>query len=274
VKEGMHSLVLTGRASSLPRLDALKDQPRVTVLPLDVTSAAEREAVHAAVEAQLGGIDVLINNAGISFRSVVEHATDAERLAQLDVNYLAPMALTRLFLPGMRAQQFGKIVNISSVGGMTAMPTMASYSASKFALEGASEALWYELKPWGIHVTLVQPGFVHSDGFLKVVLSEQGARSLADPGDPYHRHYFNMAALIEALMSLTFYEPSDVAETICDVIRANNPPLRVPGTLDARVFDLLRRALPRRLYNRLLYAALPRVWEWGDIDRASRRPKG
>jgi short-subunit dehydrogenase len=273
VREGVHTLVLTGRASSLARLDAFKHAPRVMVLPLDVTSATDRDAVYVDVEAKLGGLDVLINNAGISFRSVVEHVTEAERLLQLDVNYLAPMALTRLFLPGMRAQQFGKIINISSVGGMTAMPTMATYSASKFALEGASEALWYELKPWGINVTLVQPGFVHSDGFQKVVLSEQGAASLADPRDPYHRHYFNMAAFIEALMSLTFYAPSDVAETICEVIRAANPPLRVPGTLDARVFDIVRRALPRRLYTRLLYAALPRVWEWGDLDRASRRPK-
>jgi hypothetical protein len=112
VREGVHTLVLTGRASSLARLDAFKHAPRVMVLPLDVTSATDRDAVYVDVEAKLGGLDVLINNAGISFRSVVEHVTEAERLLQLDVNYLAPMALTRLFLPGMRAQQFGKIINL------------------------------------------------------------------------------------------------------------------------------------------------------------------
>ena len=91
----------------------------------------------------------------------------------MDVNFRSPMELTRLVLPGMRAKRAGRIITVSSVGGMMAMPTMAAYSASKFALEGAHEALWYEVRPWGIRVSLVQPGFVHSDGFQKVRYTTQ-----------------------------------------------------------------------------------------------------
>jgi hypothetical protein len=201
----------------------------------------------------------------VSYRAVVEHVTDDEAVAQMATNFFGPMALARLVLPHMRAQRFGRIINVSSVGGMTAMPTMAMYSASKFALEGASESLWYEARPWGINVTLIRPGFINSDAFLKVYYTDQGMASLADPSEPYHRHYFNMNELIEALMTLTFHRPEDVAETIVATIEHPNPPLRVAGTWDAAVFELLRRLLPARLYQMLLYAGLPHVWEWGDL---------
>jgi hypothetical protein len=262
-----HRLILTARAPSLPRFAAHGIEPseRVLLHPLDVTQEAEREALVRAAEARFGGVDVLVNNAAVSYRAVVEHVTDAEAVAQMEANFFGPMALTRLVLPGMRARRSGRIVNVSSVGGMTAMPTMALYSASKFALEGASEALWYEVRPWGVHVTLVRPGFINSDAFRKVYFTDPGLASLADPADPYHRHYFAMNELVEALMTLTFHDPADVAETIVSVIERKSPPLRVAATWDAAVFDLLRRLLPSRLYQQLLYAGLPHVWEWGDL---------
>jgi short-subunit dehydrogenase len=263
--ESEHRLVLTARAASLPRFAEAGIAPseRVMLLPLDVTIAEERQAAIRAVEQRWGGVDVLVNNAGLSYRAVAEHVTEFERLAQLDSNFLGPMELIRLALPHMRAQRYGRIINISSVGGMTAMPTMSIYSASKFALEGASESLWYEMRPFGVSVSLVRPGFIHSDGFRKVRFTAQGQRSLLDPGDPYHAHYANMNELIEGLMTLTFYTPLDVAETILGVIEQKNPPLWISGTLDAYAFDLLRRFLPSGLYHRLLYAGLPRIWRWG-----------
>ncbi len=260
-----HRVVLTARASSLPRFEGLgiREGERVMLLPLDVTDGEQREAAISAVAARWGGVDVLVNNAGVSYRSVAEHTPAGDLLAQLDSNYLGPMALIRLVLPRMREQRFGRILNVSSVGGMTAMPTMSAYSGSKFALEGASEALWYEMRPWGVFVSLVRPGFIHSDGFTKVRFTEAGQAAVDDRESPYHAHYVNMGELISALMQLTYHQPEDVAETLAKLIEHPNPPLRVPGTLDARAFDLLRRALPARTYHRLLYAGLPRVWEWG-----------
>ena len=260
-----HRLVLTARAQSLARFadEGIKDGGRVMLRALDVTDEHQRSAVVDAASARFGGVDVLVNNAAVSYRAVVEHVTEDEARAQMEANFIAPMALARLVLPHMRAQRFGRIVNVSSVGGMTAMPTMAVYSASKFALEGASEALWYEVRPWGIAVTLVRPGFINSDAFLKVFFTDQGVASLADPSDPYFQHYFSMNALIEALMTLTFHRPEDVAETIASVIADPRPPLRVAATWDAAIFDLLRRFLPSWLYQRVLVMGLPYVWRWG-----------
>ncbi len=273
-----HRLVLTARAQSLPRfaVEGIVEGPRVLLHALDVTRAEDREAVVNAARERWGGVDVLVNNAAVSYRAVVEHVRDDEAHAQLDANFFGPMALTRLVLPHMREQRFGRIVNVSSVGGMTAMPTMAIYSASKFALEGASEALWYEVRPWGISVTLVRPGFINSDAFLKVYFTDQGVAALADPSDPYFQHYFSMNALIEALMTLTFFRPEDVAETIVATIGHARPPLRVAGTWDAALFDLLRRFLPSWLHQRLLVAGLPYVWRWGEqapiVDREAMLP--
>lgn len=265
LRDGRHRLVLTARASSLARFaeEGIVPGERILILPLDVTSDDQRRETVRAVAERWGGVDVLVNNAGISYRAVAEHVTEAERLAQLDTNFLGPMELIRLVLPHMRQQRYGRIINVSSVGGMTAMPTMSIYSASKFALEGASEALWYEMRPFGVRVSLVRPGFINSDGFRKTRFTTQGKRAIVDPNDPYHAHYVNMDELIAGLMTLTFYTPRDVAETILEVIEHKNPPLWVPGTLDARCFDLLRRVTPSGLYHRLLYAGLPRIWRWG-----------
>lgn len=102
----------------------------------------------------------------------------------------------------MRKKGRGKIINISSVSGMLAMPTMSSYSASKAALEGASEALWYEMRPFGIDVSLVQPGFIHSESFKNVRYTERGLQSEAG-SDEYSQFYNSMKPFITKLMGLS-----------------------------------------------------------------------
>lgn len=265
LRDEPHRLALTARAASMARFaeEGFYPSDRVLLLPLDVTNDDDRRSAVRAVEERWGGVDVLVNNAGLSYRAVAEHVSEAERIAQLDSNFLGPMELIKLVLPHMRAQRYGRIINISSVGGMTAMPTMSIYSASKFALEGASEALWYEMRPFNVRVSIVRPGFINSDGFRKTRFTEQAQQALHDPQNPYHAHYVNMDELIEGLMTLTFYTPKDVAETILEVIEQRNPPLWVSGTLDAYLFNVLRRLLPAGVYHRLLYAGLPRIWRWG-----------
>src|SRR5690606_8275736 len=129
-------------------------------------------------KAKWDGVSILINNAGISYRAVVEHMNDKDEQLQMAVNYFGPVALIRLVLPFMREQGRGKIINISSVSGMLAMPTMASYSASKHALEGVSEALWYEAKPLGVNVSLIQPGFIRSKSFKNVYFTEASEKAM------------------------------------------------------------------------------------------------
>ena len=264
-RRGRWRLVLTARGGSLGRFADLgiTESEFVHLRPLDVTRADQRAARVLEAERSWGGIDVLINNAGISVRSVVEHVGEAESIDQLDINFRAPMELIRLVLPGMRARRSGRILNISSVGGMMAMPTMGVYSASKFALEGACEALWYEVRPWNIHVTLVEPGFINSDGFEKVRWTALGERAAAEPGNPYHAHYREMSRFIGRLMRWAQATPESVARKVERLMLRRRPPLRAPATLDAVAFSLLRRLLPRAPYHALLYRMLPGIATWG-----------
>ncbi len=259
-----YRLVLTARASSMARFSAegILAGDQVILRPLDVTVASERAAVVAEVNDRWGGVDVLVNNAGVAYRAVVEHFREPEARAQMEINFHGPMELIRLVLPRMRERRRGRIINVSSVGGMMAMPTMALYSASKFALEGATEALWYEVHPWNIHVSLVQPGFIHSASFLNTRFTALSRHAAADPAAAYHGEYAHMDRLIARLMTRTGARPENVAAVIVRTMQRQRPPLRVPATWDAHLFAWLRRLLPRQLYHGVLYRSLPYVRAW------------
>jgi short-subunit dehydrogenase len=263
-KRPLH-LVFTAREASLVRFrdQGICESDTVWIRPLDITDPDQRMAIVDEIEAKLGGVDILVNNAGVAYRSCVEHVTEPERLHQMNINFRSPIELARRVLPGMRAKRCGKIINVSSVGGMMAMPTMSVYSASKFALEGASESLYYELKPWNVSVTLIQPGFMKSDAFEKVPYTLLSAKASADDQDPYHEHYHHMEQFIAKAMNRAVATPDSVAMKIVRVMRQKNPPLRVHGSIDAVMFSAMRNALPRRFYNWVLYRSLPKVRQWG-----------
>ena len=260
-------IIGTARESSLPRFkQAGVASDRFFAREMDVASVESREALYDDVHREFGGVDVLINNAGINYRAVVEHIDRHAQKEQIEVNYLGPFHLIRLFLPGMRARGYGHIVNVSSVGGMMAMPTMAGYSASKFALEGASESLWYEMKPWNIKVSLVQPGFINSGGFQRVKRTPQSDASEHVEAEPYHLYYETMGRFIESRMNGTSATSAGVADVILKTLKRKNPPLRIPATPDAATFYYLRRLLPRRLYHYILFRNLPAIDKWATGD--------
>ena len=265
---GNFHVIATARRSSLYRFDEANifESENLRIRPLDILSKPERDAVLREANEKLSGVDVLINNAGYCLRSVVEQVNETERLKQIDTNFRAPMALIRGVLPNMRKKRSGYIINLSSVGGMMAMPTMSIYSASKFALEGASEALWYEVKPWDIKVCLIQPGFINSDSFKNVKLTRESRKSILDKNNPYYYHYSSMAPFIAKMMNLSPSTPESIAKRIHQVICSKNPPLRVPATPDAYFFGILRKILPRGIYHSLMYYALPNVFKWGEDD--------
>jgi short-subunit dehydrogenase len=258
-------LILTARETSLHRFAELgiRETESCWIRRLDVADACQRREVIAEADSRLGGVDILVNNAGIAYRSVLEHVAEPDWLEQMRANFRGPTELARLVLPSMRARRSGRIISVSSVSGMMAMPTMALYSASKFALEGAFEALWYEVRPWGIHVTLVQPGFVRSDSFKNTRFTAQAMAGERQVDDAYHAHYAHMEGFIARWMQRAWSSPEDVARVIARVMKQRRPPLRICATPDAWVFATLRRLLPRELYHRLLYACLPRVNQWG-----------
>jgi short-subunit dehydrogenase len=266
-----YRIVATARARSIERLrQRFPESERFKIKELDITLEEQRQAVVNDIKFEWGSIDVLINNAGVSYRSVVEHMTESDELIQMQTNYFGSIGMIRLCLPEMRSKGRGKIICISSVSGMLAMPTMGSYSASKYALEGACEALWYETKPLGINVSLVQPGFVHSDSFKNILYTQQSNPENPIKG-PYHDYYENMSPFVEKLMKLSITSPSDVARKIIKVIRTENPPLWLPATPDAIIFFLIRRLLPRRWILPFLLFCLPNSNSWASEYTKKRK---
>ena len=153
-----HNVVATARdAGRLADLVALAPD-RVLATPLDVDVAGAAEAAVEAAVARFGRIVVLVNNAGYGVVGALEETSDADLRALMNTNFFGAMAVTRAALPVLRAQKSGAIVNISSLGGQLSFAGFSAYSASKFALEGASEALAQEVAPFGIKVLIVEPG--------------------------------------------------------------------------------------------------------------------
>ena len=266
-------LVLTARASSLSRFqqEGIEESDSVMIRPLDVTRGEQANAVAAEVLSRWGGVDVLVNNAGVAYRAVMEHLEDRDEEDQFHINYLGPLHLIRLVIPGMRARRSGHIINLSSVGGMMAMPTMGGYSASKFALEGASEALWYEMRPWGISVTLVEPGFVHSSSFKNAVFTLNSRKAYENQSEDYHPYYVNMLNFITKMMHFSPTTPDDIACKIIRIMNRKNPPLRAPVTPDAIFFSIVRRLLPARIYHWLLYRSLPNLKTWVTTEKTQNQ---
>ncbi len=262
---GAYRVVASARSAHKLGEVGLRESEHLRFQTMELTSPDSREAAIQAVEQHWGGVDILINNAGISYRSVVEHLSEEDVKLQFRTNLFGPLHLARLCLPHMRQQRSGRIINVSSVGGMMAMPTMGLYSSSKFALEGISEALYYEMKPWGVHVSLVQPGFVRSKSFKNVYISS-AAKDAVEGSKTYANYYWHMGHFISHYMNNARATPEHIADTILRTLQRRNPPLRIPASLDARFFTLMSRLMPRALYHRILYKKLPGIQTWATGD--------
>jgi short-subunit dehydrogenase len=133
------------------------------VTPADITNPADREAVVNRTLERYGRIDILVNNAGMGLYNPASIAGETETRRLFDLNFFAPLALTQLVIPHMRAQKSGTIVNVASIAGRVTLPWMTLYSASKHALMSLTRGLRMELKPHGIHAMAVCPGYVRTD---------------------------------------------------------------------------------------------------------------
>ena len=158
-----YRVVVTARNPADVEDLAAGNQERALVLALDVTKPAQIAASVEAAEARFGRIDVLVNNAGVGYFGAVEESDDAEVRRMFEINFWGLANMTRAALPGMRARRAGHIVNISSMGGVRGAPAVGYYNATKFALEGLSEALAQETAPLGVKVLIVEPSGFRTD---------------------------------------------------------------------------------------------------------------
>ncbi|MFB8441992.1 oxidoreductase [Streptomyces niveus] len=198
---------------------------QVEPVRLDVTDTARIDAVVADVAARHGRIDVLVNNAGRTHVGALEETTDEELRALFDVHVFGPAALTRAVLPHMRARRSGAIVQLSSMGGQMSFAGFAAYSATKFALEGMSEALADEVGPLGIKVLVVEPGAFRTGLFDGKSLSAE-IEAYADTVGPTRR----MAATVDGTQP---GYPAKAAAAILTALAAGRTPLRLPLGPDA-----------------------------------------
>jgi NAD(P)-dependent dehydrogenase (short-subunit alcohol dehydrogenase family) len=157
LKQG-DQVVLAARSLESMQTLAAAFPDTALALPLDVVNPSQRANVIEQTEKRFGAIDFLVNNAGIDFIGAVEEQEEADYRKIFEVNFFGAVALLRLALPGMRARRNGTIVNMSSMDGIASFAVNGYYSASKFALEGITEALWQEIEPLGLRAVLIEPG--------------------------------------------------------------------------------------------------------------------
>jgi NAD(P)-dependent dehydrogenase (short-subunit alcohol dehydrogenase family) len=224
--------------------DALRDAAKglpVTPIALDVVDPAQREAAVAQILRDEGRLDGLVNNAGIALGGYLEQLEEDELRRVLEVNLISVWALTRLVLPTMRAQGRGHIVNVSSISGLLALPGLGAYAASKFALEGMTEALRHELKPFGVQVCLVEPGPYKTDILGRNRTLARNAQDALSPYAPYTRR---AEALFDRIAAQGSGDPQDVADAIVALLHDPNPALRNVLGGSARVRAMMKRVLP------------------------------
>jgi len=238
------SLVLNARRED--RLAAIAAETQGVAVPGDITDPQVRARV---VEACGGRVDILVNNAGYGEAGPVEAVGEDEYRRQFEVNFFAVGALVQAVMPLMRKQRSGCIVNISSVAGRIGYPLFGWYCASKHALEGMSDALRIEAKPWGIRVVLVEPGPVETEFFD--VTRDRAAGQMADEQSPY-APFFRHAESIEREMMRHAVTAERIAETVLLACTRPRPRARYAVSLLAKLTSLAVRILPRGLVD---YAA-------------------
>lgn len=193
---------------------------RVLVAKLDVTVQEDAEKAVAEAIARFGTIDVLINNAGYGIVGALEETSDDELRAQMETNFFGAVSVTKSVLPTMRKQRSGAIVNISSLGGQLSFGGFSAYSASKFALEGMSEALAQEVASFGIKVMIVEPGAFRT-GFAADALKHMPVM------DAYRDIISGTRDFAHGMNGTQEGDPAKAAAAIETALRAENTPLRL-----------------------------------------------
>lgn len=242
-------VVAVARTTSALEPVAAEHGDRLLVLPLDVT---DRAAVHATVERAVrhfGRLDIVVNNAGYLAMGMVEEFDEATARAQLDTNFFGALWVSQAVLPTLRAQGSGHIVQISSIGALAGFASTGLYSASKFALEGMSEALAAEVADFGVKVTIVQPGGYWTDLYTKGLVTPERLDAYA----PLHARLAEQFAegSVDSL-------PHLAAEAVLKLVDSDRPPLRL--LLGSAAYDIAFEVTRQRMAT----------WaEWEETSRAA-----
>ncbi|AKT37699.1 SDR family NAD(P)-dependent oxidoreductase [Chondromyces crocatus] len=215
---------------------------RLDIEQLDVTAPDIEERIKELI-LKYGPFSALVNNAGIAVGGVFEEQSEEDVREQFETNVFGLMAVTRAVLPSMRAARRGRIINMSSVSGLVGLPGVSVYAATKHAIEGFSEALRWELQPFGVEVCLLEPGTFRTSIFFEN--QRRASRPLLD------RSYQAMTEAVERFIlgeAAKAPPPDRVASAVVELLAAPSPPFRTLVGRDARALLTLRRVVPDRLF--------------------------
>ncbi len=245
-KQGHHVIATGRKTAELAQLKAEAGALKLDTLALDVTSASSIASAVSAVAALTGGkgLDVLVNNAGFGVLGATSEISDSEMRRQYETNVFGLMAVTRAFLPAMRDRRAGRVINVSSVGGRITLPYFGVYNSTKYAVEALSDALRYELRPFGIDVTLIEPGVIRTNFEATAV-----ANLSAMQNTPYAAamsKYEEMSKMADRFAS----NPIVIAKAIARAVKARRAPARIVAPWSTN-FVLFFRAIAPTF-----------VWDW------------
>jgi len=242
-------------ARRLESIEGLKEAGCRT-LALDVTNEDSMRAAVAAVEEADGAVGALVNNAGYSQSGAVETVPLDEVRRQFETNVFGLLRMCQLVLPGMRRAGRGRIVNVSSMGGKLTFPGGGIYHGTKYAVEAISDALRFEVRGFGVHVSVIEPGLI------KTHFAETAVGSVASEDGPYAE--FNTAVqastagVYDSALGKLGGGPEKVAKAIERAITARRPKTRYPVTASARFFMTQRALLPDRAWDAVVGTSIPR----------------
>ncbi|MFT5388275.1 MAG: short-subunit dehydrogenase [Lysobacterales bacterium] len=221
----------------------------VSIKQLDVTNTKSIDKCMAEIAEQVGYVDVLINNAGYGIAGAFEDLSDKEIRDQFDTNFFGVQNVTRACIPLMRTRRSGKIINMSSISGFSASPCFGAYCASKWALEGFSESLRYELKQFNIDVLLIEPG-----SYITKIFTDNAkvAKNYANPQSPYFKLSELMKERVEKSTADNFKDVEEIAILTEKLIRQKRPKFRNIPDVESKTQYLFRKFLPFKWYENIV----------------------
>jgi NAD(P)-dependent dehydrogenase (short-subunit alcohol dehydrogenase family) len=245
---------------SAEKLQALNQLARERKLPLeaiefDVCDDASVEKGIAEIERRAGPVDILVNNAGIAIAAMMEEVTLDDLRKQFETNLFGVMRVTRRVLPEMRRRRRGRIINMSSISGKVAMPTMGPYAASKHALEAVSDALRLELHPFDIQVVLIEPGYIPTN-MNRTAAELSSAYAKGAERSPYAAIYQCFMSTWQKTRKASRYKPEDCARVVLRAIEEPSPRPRYAVTQRAKMGILAKRLLSDRAFDRQMKKTL------------------
>jgi len=232
---------------------------QVDILQLDVTDNTSIKDAVKQIASKYGCVDVLVNNAGCGLGGFFEDLAEEEIRQIMETNFFGVQAVTREVIPLMRRRKQSKIINISSISGFSTSPAFGAYNASKWALEGFSESLRYELKFFGIDVLLIEPGTYKTKIFTENARYASNFNNTQSP-------YYPISQFLRKRVT-DHYEECDkdieeVPELIEKLIKSSNPAFRNIPDIESKILYMLRKLLPFRIYSFILRNVLFSGFKW------------